>query len=102
VPPLTVTVEYASNVVFFVLMREIAIVHPRAELDGYRVAGCKRPVGDQVPVGGACCGELVVAVLEILFVVEQLLLKFGDSFPQVFDFIGSGEAWPRRTPRSDH
>jgi hypothetical protein len=38
------------------------------------------------------CGELVVAVLEILFVVEQLLLKFGDSFPQVFDFIGSGEA----------
>jgi len=26
-----------------------------------------------------------------LLVVEQLLLKFGDSFPQVFDFIGWGE-----------
>jgi hypothetical protein len=26
-----------------------------------------------------------------VLVVEQLLLEFGDSFPQVFDFIGWGE-----------
>jgi hypothetical protein len=39
VPALTVTVAYVRNIVFFVLMREFATVHPHAELDGDLVAG---------------------------------------------------------------
>ena len=46
----------------------------------------------QLPVGGAGGSEFVVAVLQILLGVEELLLKFGDSVPQVGDFASWGEA----------
>ena len=48
--------------------------------------------GDQVAVGGAGCGEFVVAVLEVLAVVEELLFEFGDAFPEGAGFVGAGEA----------
>ena len=48
--------------------------------------------GDQVAVGGAGCGEFVVAVLEVLASVEELLFEFGDAFPESAGFVGAGEA----------
>ena len=48
--------------------------------------------GDQVAVGGAGCGESVVAVLEVLATVEELLFEFGDVFPEGAGFVGAGEA----------
>ena len=48
--------------------------------------------GDQVAVGGAGCGEFVVAVLEVLAAVEELLFEFGDEFPEGAGFVGAGEA----------
>ena len=46
----------------------------------------------QVAVGGAGGGEFVVAVLEVLASVEELLFKFGDPLTEGADFVGSGEA----------
>ena len=46
----------------------------------------------QVAVGGAGGGEFVVAVLEVLASVEELLFEFGDAFAEGADFVGSGEA----------
>ena len=37
-------------------------------------------------------GELVVAVLEVLLAVAELLFEFGHSLAQSGDFVGSGEA----------
>ena len=48
--------------------------------------------GDQVAVGGAGCGEFVVAVLEVLAAVEELLFEFGDAFAEGAGFVGAGEA----------
>jgi hypothetical protein len=48
--------------------------------------------GDQVAVGGAGRGEFVVAVLEVLAAVEELLFEFGDEFPEGAGFVGAGEA----------
>ena len=48
--------------------------------------------GDQVAVGGAGCGDFVVAVLEVLAAVEELLFEFGDAFPEGAGFVGAGEA----------
>jgi len=36
--------------------------------------------------------EFVVAVLEVLASVEELLFKFGDPLTEGADFVGSGEA----------
>jgi hypothetical protein len=47
--------------------------------------------GDQFAVGGAGGGEFVVAVLEVLAAVEQLLFEFGDAIPQGAGFVGVGE-----------
>ena len=44
----------------------------------------------QVAVGGAGCGEFVVAVLEVLAAVEELLFEFGDL--EGAGFVGAGEA----------
>ena len=46
----------------------------------------------QVAVGGAGGGEFVVAVLEVLALVEELLFELGNAFPESADFVGSGEA----------
>ena len=46
----------------------------------------------QVAVGGAGGGEFVVAVLEVLALVEELLFEFGDALTESADFVGSGEA----------
>ena len=48
--------------------------------------------GDQFAVGGAGCGEFVVAVLEVLAAVEELLFEFGDAFAEGAGFVGAGEA----------
>jgi hypothetical protein len=48
--------------------------------------------GDQVAVGGAGCGEFVVAVLEVMAAVEELLFEFGDAFAEGAGFVGSGDA----------
>jgi hypothetical protein len=48
--------------------------------------------GDQVAVGGAGCGKFVVAVLEVLAAVEELLFEFGDAFAEGAGFVGAGEA----------
>jgi hypothetical protein len=42
--------------------------------------------GDQVAVGGMGGAELVVAVLEALLAVEELLFEFGYSLAQSGDF----------------
>jgi hypothetical protein len=47
--------------------------------------------GDQVAVGGAGGGEFVVAVLEVLAAVEELLFEFGDAFAEGAGFVGAGE-----------
>jgi len=46
----------------------------------------------QVAVGGAGGGKFVVAVLEVLAAVEELLFEFGDSFLEGAGFVGAGEA----------
>jgi hypothetical protein len=46
----------------------------------------------QVAVGGAGGGKFVVAVLEVLAAVEELLFEFGDSFAEGAGFVGAGEA----------
>ena len=46
----------------------------------------------QVAVGGAGGGEFVVAVLELVSPVEELLFEFGDALTESADFVGSGEA----------
>ena len=46
----------------------------------------------QVAVGGAGGGEFVVAVLEVLALVEELLFEFGNTLTESADFVGSGEA----------
>jgi hypothetical protein len=43
--------------------------------------------GDQVAVGGAGGGELIVAVVEVLAAVEELLFEFGDSGAKAADFV---------------
>jgi hypothetical protein len=48
--------------------------------------------GHQVAVGGAGGGKFVVAVLEFLAAVEELLFEFGDALTEGADFVGSGEA----------
>jgi hypothetical protein len=46
----------------------------------------------QVAVGGAGGGKFVVAVLEVLAPVEELLFEFGNTRTERADFVGSGEA----------
>src|SRR5258705_13878905 len=46
----------------------------------------------QVAVGGAGGGKFVVAVLEGLASVEELLFEFGNTRTESADFVGSGEA----------
>ena len=46
----------------------------------------------QVAVGGAGGGEFVVAVLEVLALVEEFLFEFGNPLTESADFVGSGEA----------
>jgi hypothetical protein len=46
----------------------------------------------QVAVGGAGGGKFVVAVLEVLALVEELLFEFGSALTESADFVGSGEA----------
>jgi hypothetical protein len=46
----------------------------------------------QVAVGGAGGGKFVVAVLEVLALVEELLFEFGNTHTESADFVGSGEA----------
>jgi hypothetical protein len=46
----------------------------------------------QVAVGGAGGGKFVVAVLEVLAAVEELLFEFGDAFLEGAGFVGAGEA----------
>jgi hypothetical protein len=46
----------------------------------------------QVAVGGAGGREFVVAVLELMATVEELLFEFGDPLPDGADFVGSREA----------
>jgi hypothetical protein len=48
--------------------------------------------GDQVAVGDTGGAELVVAVLEALLAVEELLFEFGYSLAHSGDFVGSGKA----------
>jgi hypothetical protein len=57
--------------------------------------------GDQVAVGGAGCEEFVVAVLEVLAAVEELLFEFGDAFPEGAGFFGTGRpaSWKTCSPR---
>ena len=43
-------------------------------------------------VGGAGGGKFVVAVLEVLALVEELLFEFGNTLTESADFVGSGEA----------
>jgi hypothetical protein len=56
----------------------------------------------QVAVGGAGGGEFVVAVLEVLASVEELLFEFGDPLTEGADFVGSGDAasWKTCSPRT--
>ena len=55
----------------------------------------------QVAVGGAGGGKFVVAVLEVLAAVEELLFEFGDSFLEGAGFVGAGEpaSWKTCSPR---
>ena len=46
----------------------------------------------QVAVGGAGGGKFVVAVLEVLPLVEELLFELGDVLTENADFVGSGKA----------
>jgi len=46
----------------------------------------------QVAVGGAGGGEFVVAVLEVVALIEELLFEFGNAFPKSADLVGWGEA----------
>ena len=46
----------------------------------------------QVAVGGAGGGKFVVAVLEVLALVEELLFELGNALTESADFVGSGEA----------
>jgi hypothetical protein len=46
----------------------------------------------QVAVGGAGGSKFVVAVLEVLASVEELLFEFGNTLTESADFVGSGEA----------
>jgi hypothetical protein len=46
----------------------------------------------QVAVGGAGGGYFVVAVLEVLPLVEELLFELGDVLTESADFVDSGKA----------
>jgi hypothetical protein len=46
----------------------------------------------QVAVGGAGDGKFVVAVLEVLASVEELLFEFGNTLTESADFVGSRDA----------
>jgi hypothetical protein len=67
-------------------------VHYRCWARLFVVRGAAVETCHQVAVGGAGGGKFVVAVLEVLASVEELLFEFGNTLTESADFVGSGEA----------
>src|SRR5258705_4765337 len=74
------------------LVRGSVCVHYRCWARLLVIRGAAVEPCHQVAVGGAGGGKFVVAVLEVLAAVEELLFEFGDSFLEGAGFVGAGEA----------
>ena len=74
------------------LVRGSGCVHYRCWARLLVVRGAAVELCHQVAVGGAGGAKFVVAVLEVLALVEELLFELGNALPESAGFVGAGEA----------